>query len=341
MFFVVKPRRYVGFLFWLLTLAVSTDSISEPPFTIDADVTKGAPTEPPLLPIGPVVYPTYDDYFADYFKKSKPPEASFFGPIIQDLATPSPKIVSETSNQNSSINKGIGDFIPAPSEAMDSLPAPATISIVIDDLGYNRKGMENALALPNEVALAILPHTPFALKTAAAANLSKRSILLHAPMENKKALSLGPGGLYSNMTQEEFKKILREDINAVPGVIGVNNHMGSLLTQKSPQMKWVMEVIEPKKLFFLDSLTTPNSVAQKIAQEHGLKTATRDVFLDNVPTEKAISKQFERLLLIARKNGSAIAIGHPYSETMLFLSKRLSELQNNGVVLVPIDDQLK
>jgi polysaccharide deacetylase 2 family uncharacterized protein YibQ len=340
MFCMVKPRPYIGFFFGLLICVLSTDLLSESPYSNAIDVTKKAPTPPFLLRKGPIIAPSYEEYFADHFKKSKPPEASFFGPIIKDLAAPI-NTLSETSNQSRLFDENIITFIPSPVEAMDRLPAPATISIVIDDLGYNRKGMEGSLALPNEVALAILPHTPFALKTATAAVLSRRIILLHAPMENKKALSLGPGGLYSNMTEEEFKTTLQEGLNAIPGITGVNNHMGSLLTEKTPQMQWVMEIIKPKGLFFLDSLTTSDSVAQKIAQEQGLKTVTRDVFLDNIPTEHAISKQFEKLLRTARKEGSAVAIGHPYPATITFLSKHLSKLRESGVVLVPIDAQLK
>lgn len=340
MFCVAQSRRNVGFLFGLFTCVLSTDLISETPFLNQLDAKKESSSPPLMLQNGPIIPPVYDHYFMDHFKKMTQPNASFFGPIIKDLALPS-STVSDTPEQNSFLDESINPLLLAPIEAMDSLPAPATISIVIDDLGYNRKGMERSLALPNEVALAILPHTPFALKTAKAANATKRIILLHAPMENKKALSLGPGGLYSNMTEEEFKKTLREDLNAIPGITGVNNHMGSLLTQKTPQMKWVMEVIGSNKLFFLDSVTTPDSVAQKIAQEHGLKTASRNVFLDNIPSEKAISKQFERLLRVAKKEGTAIAIGHPYPETMSFLSKRLVKLQDDGVVLVSIDSQLK
>ncbi|MCZ2723626.1 divergent polysaccharide deacetylase family protein [Marinomonas sp. 15G1-11] len=308
-------------------------------------------SSPPFLLLrnGPSILPNYDEYFVDHFNKSKQLNNSFFGPIIKQLNNE----VEEGSHKGP-LSPTLSDDVPpkaqdslhtalkpSPKQSMDSLPAPAKISIVIDDLGYNRKGMEGALALPNAVALAILPHTPFSKKTAAAANKTNRLILLHAPMENKKSLRLGPGGLYSDMEMEEFKQTLLEDLESISGIVGVNNHMGSLLTQKSMQMKWVMDIIAPKKLFFLDSVTTSDSVAQKTAQDYGLQTAKRDVFLDNIPTEKAIAKQFDRLLKVARENGSAIAIGHPYPETMHFLLKRLDILKKDGVILVPLDMQLK
>ncbi|WOD06060.1 divergent polysaccharide deacetylase family protein [Marinomonas sp. GJ51-6] len=138
------------------------------------------------------------------------------------------------------------------------------------------------------------------------------------------------------MTKEELKTTLKKDLDGLPGIQGVNNHMGSLLTTKAESMTWVMEVLQGRSLFFIDSLTSPKSVAEKIAKEHGLKTVTRDVFLDNIRTEQAIDKQFSRLIKLARRHGSALAIGHPYPETTSYLKKRLESLEQDGVVLVPL-----
>lgn len=228
--------------------------------------------------------------------------------------------------------------ISAPSKilAVDVHPKMPRIAILIDDLGYNRHGMDSSLSLPTEVALAILPSTPFAMQTATSAQKQKRITLLHAPMENQRELKLGPGGLYANMTEDELKATLSKDLDGLPGIQGVNNHMGSLLTTKANSMAWVMETLKGRSLFFIDSLTSPKSVAKKTAQEYGLDTVSRDVFLDNIRTEAAIDKQFTRLLKLARKNGSALAIGHPYPETMSYLKKRLSSLEHDGVLLVPL-----
>ena len=151
---------------------------------------------------------------------------------------------------------------------------------------------------------------------------------------------MGPGGLYAKMTEQELKETLTKDLDGLPGIQGVNNHMGSLLTTKADSMKWVMEVLKGRSLFFIDSLTSPKSVAKKTAQEHGLETVSRDVFLDNIRTEKAIDKQFSRLLKLARLHGSALAIGHPYPETMDYLKKRLNNLEQDGVRLVRLSDLL-
>ena len=290
------------------------------------------------LPQGPIVFPWQTPILPNLIlTEPKAQDKSNLGPVIliRDKMSGASEEVENTEGMP------LASKIPSPPQSVDSLPPQPRVSIIIDDLGYNRRGMEASLALPNEVALAILPQTPFALKTAKAAHKTQRITLLHAPMENEKALNLGPGGLYSHMDREAFIKTLREDLESVPGVIGVNNHMGSLLTQKKRQMEWVMDVIEPENLFFVDSLTSPNSVARSVAEHYGLKTAQRDVFLDNIPTEVAIARQYERLLSVARTKGSAIAIGHPYPETMVFLSKHLHQLKSKGVILVPLDQQLK
>ncbi|CUB02686.1 divergent polysaccharide deacetylase family protein [Marinomonas fungiae] len=212
---------------------------------------------------------------------------------------------------------------PAPISEMDTLPAPPKIAIIIDDVGYNRRGMEETLALPLPVVLAILPETPYAEKTAKRAHLQERITILHAPMENERELKLGPGGLYVRMDEEEFKRTLRADLDNVPHVQGVNNHMGSLLTTHTQQMRWVMDVMAERSLFFIDSLTSAQSVAHVEANARGIPTVTRDIFLDNVRTEAAIGNQFERLLKHAHQHGTAVAIGHPYPETMAYLQQRL------------------
>ncbi|MFT2098025.1 divergent polysaccharide deacetylase family protein [Marinomonas sp. 2405UD66-6] len=250
-------------------------------------------------------------------------------------STPEPVVASETETEVE-VEVDQENVFPPETEAADSYPEQAVIAILIDDLGYNRQGMEASLALPKEVALAILPETPYAQKTAVTSQEQQRITLLHAPMENQRELALGPGGLYAKMTKEELKATLKKDLDGLSGIQGVNNHMGSLLTTKADSMTWVMEVLQGRSLFFIDSLTSPKSVAEKIAKEHGLKTVTRDVFLDNIRTEKAIDKQFSRLIKLARRHGSALAIGHPYPETTSYLKKRLESLEQDGVVLVPL-----
>lgn len=261
-------------------------------------------------------------------------------PFLDAPAQSDTKVISPSIKTNLKDKKSKQEVAPAKKLAVDTHPKMPRIAILIDDLGYNRHGMESSLSLPTEVALAILPSTPFATQTALTAQKQKRITLLHAPMENQRELKLGPGGLYAKMTEHELKETLIKDLDGLPGIQGVNNHMGSLLTTKAEPMKWVMETLKGRSLFFIDSLTSPKSVAEKTAQEHGLETVSRDVFLDNIRTEQAIDKQFSRLLKLARLHGSALAIGHPYPETMAYLKKRLNHLDKDGVRLVHLSDLL-
>ncbi len=209
------------------------------------------------------------------------------------------------------------------------------IAIIIDDLGTNWPKAEKVLELPKEVTASILPFTPHAKKIAKRAAEQGRSIMLHVPMEaHERNELLGPGALRSSMAGWQLLTQLRKDIVSLPNVVGVNNHMGSRLTQETGNMRWVMALLKWQGLYFIDSRTTVETVAQQVAGSMGVATSGRDIFLDHHISEKAIDKQFERLLAFARKNGSAIAIGHPHSETIRVLKKRLPQLAAEGIKLV-------
>ena len=298
--------------------------VSDNPVIPNAHIAPDFPVLEPVQPWVPAMVPFLD---APIGQQSDAHSKDKAFPLVTK-----PKLDHKTSEKK---------VVPAKMLAVDVHPKMPRIAILIDDLGYNRQGMESSLALPYEVALAILPETPFALPTALTAKEQGRITLLHAPMENQRELKLGPGGLYANMTEHQLKATLNKDLDGLPGIQGVNNHMGSLLTTKADSMRWVMEVLEGRSLFFIDSLTSPKSVAKKTAQEYGLKTVRRDVFLDNIRTEKAIDKQFSRLIKRARRHGSALAIGHPYPETMAYLKKRLNHLEADGVRLVRLSDVLE
>lgn len=214
-----------------------------------------------------------------------------------------------------------------------------TISILIDDIGYKFKEDTRALALPGPVAYAILPYGPHTEMMSQLAFKKGKDILLHLPMqaeEMDKNEFLGPGALTLNMTREEFLKTLNIDIHAVPNLIGINNHMGSLLTQHPGHMQWLMDSIKNKGQFYVDSLTSDNSVAARLAKENNVPYLTRDVFLDHKQGPKNVRAQFMQLIKIAKLNGSALAIGHPHASTIQVLSELLQNVEQYGVKLVSI-----
>jgi uncharacterized protein len=211
----------------------------------------------------------------------------------------------------------------------------ALISIIIDDLGNNLQLGRRTIRLPGPVACAILPHTPFGAPLAQEAYENNKEIILHLPMQSADETEPGPGSLHSRMGAAEIATTLDDDLRTVPYAAGVSNHMGSLLTQRSEPMRWLMQALARRgSLFFVDSRTTADTVAAKTARELGVPNLERNVFLDDDRTIDAITQQFERLIALARKHGSALAVGHPYPETLELLERRLPELQRTSVMLV-------
>ncbi len=210
------------------------------------------------------------------------------------------------------------------------------IAIIIDDLGYNlRRGVEVA-RLPGALTLAVLPHSPNGIALAELGHQQGKLIMLHTPMSNLQQLPLDAGGLTDQMTQQEFVDTLYSGLDSIPHIQGVNNHMGSYLTQLPEPMSWLMDTLAREQLFFVDSRTSPDSIAWETARDLALPTQKRDIFLDNERTAEAIGTQFDQLLRIAKRRGNAIAIGHPYPETVAFLTEVLPGLAELGVELVPV-----
>jgi len=218
----------------------------------------------------------------------------------------------------------------------------AYISIIIDDLGYSWKEARRVTRLPGPVACAILPHTRFGKKIARLARQQGKEVLLHLPMESsQKDKDAGPGKLDSTMSDLEIRITIDYGLETVPDATGINNHMGSLLTQSHEYMDRLMRVIQKKKgFFFVDSLTSPRSVAAQAARNHGLPHLVRDIFLDNTRDEQFIEKQFDRLLQLAHQRKHVLAIGHPYPETIAVLERRLPVLGKHGIKLTSLSSML-
>lgn len=215
------------------------------------------------------------------------------------------------------------------------------LGIIIDDVGHNLIRGRRLIALPAPVALAILPHTQSAQRLASEAGAAGKTVILHQPMENGASLPIGQGGLYVDMGRAELESTLQANLNSFIPIQGLNNHMGSRLTGEREAMDWVMQVLSARGLFFIDSRTSRDTKAAFAAEAHGVRHLSRDVFLDNERTPAAIDAAFQRGLELARKQGTALIIGHPYPETLDYLEQRLPGLeQAEGVVVVSVEDLL-
>jgi polysaccharide deacetylase 2 family uncharacterized protein YibQ len=215
-----------------------------------------------------------------------------------------------------------------------------TIGIIIDDLGNSLTNGERAARLPGAVACAVLPHTPFAKNVADAAHAAGKEVILHLPMASRDMQEPGPGQLDADMPLLEMRATLDYDLSTVPHVIGVNNHMGSLLTTQPVAMDWLMRELLQRRLFFIDSRTDAETVAASAARRVSVPVLERTVFLDDELTPAAVAAQLEQLEHLARRHGYALAIGHPHPVTLAALEHWLPQLAERGIRLIPLTTRL-
>ena len=227
--------------------------------------------------------------------------------------------------------------------ARNGTPVPRetnpVIAICIDDLGEDLAGTDRAMALPKDVALSFLPYadaTPF---LAEAAKKRGHLVLAHVPMQALNGTDPGPMGLKPGMTSIEIAGLLGWNLARVPGLAGINNHEGSQFTADRTMLAPVMAALQARHLFFFDSRTGPESAVADAAREAGVMSAGRDIFLDDDPRASSIAAQLEKLAREAKRNGVAIAIGHPHDATLKLLAQWLAE--DHGVTLVPLDQAIR
>ncbi len=246
------------------------------------------------------------------------------GPVVsyeEDNVFSEPVIVEQKPKKNQVI-----DVAPEGGDLVVETAHPL-VAIVIDDMGYNKKTCEALLALDLNLSFAFLPFGPYTRQQASLANRLGRDVLLHFPMEaSDSKWKPGLGTVKIAMDYPDIRRIFADNLAAVPYASGINNHMGSRFTQNNRAMRYFMGSMQESGLFFLDSRTSRNSVGYSLAKKMGVRTAERDIFLDNVRDPQKIIIQLRKLVDVARRQGFAIAIGHPYPETLQALGEYKREL---------------
>lgn len=223
-------------------------------------------------------------------------------------------------------------------DIVESIPDAAylaRVSIIIDDLGYGLKPGQMLAESPFDLTLAIIPFTPYGNRIARLAFVNRKEVMLHAPMEplSKRKWE---AGLTVAMGEFELVENMAKMLHDIPYVQGVNNHGGSRLTQDHDRMAWMMSFLAQKQLYFIDSRTTANSQAEEAAKWAKVAHSRRDIFLDNQKSSIMIRQQIDKLRALALKRGVAIAIGHPYPETLAALDEALPKFAEQGVEIVPV-----
>lgn len=216
------------------------------------------------------------------------------------------------------------------------------IAVVIDDIGLSVPFTKEIAQIKAPLTVSFLPYGASNKEQVEALKAAGFEVMLHVPMMPHVPAALAPITLSPEMDKVETQKELNKMIDrfAGTGIYGVNNHMGSLLTERVKNMGYVMDVLKNRGLFFLDSKTTSKSVAKKVADEYGVSYIARDVFLDNKNDYDYILGQFREAEKIAKKNGFAVAIGHPHSQTLKALNDWLKEAESKDFEIVHLSDLL-
>ncbi len=216
---------------------------------------------------------------------------------------------------------------------------PALVAICIDDLGEDIAATDAALRLPRAVALSFLPYAPTTPGFAARAKEEGHVVLAHVPMQALSAINPGPMALEVGMTADEIARRLNWSLERVPGAVGVNNHEGSRFTSDMVALAPVMAMLKARGLFFFDSRTSGGSRGEAAAKVAGVRSIGRDIFLDDDQSEAAVRHQLDALVATAKRQGVAVAIGHPHAATLRLLKEWLA--QDHGVKLVPLPEAMK
>lgn len=245
----------------------------------------------------------------------------------------------ETTNNSEQYTDLIVNDLASSGEEINFSPK---VALIIDDLGYETAVAKKIMELEFPIAISILPFLQYSEFIAEEAKKNNQEIMLHLPMEpNNSDSDPGPGAIKSYMSEEEIRQAVRECILDFPHVIGVNNHMGSKITKNREIMEIVLEEIKGHNLFFIDSITTNDSIAYEAAREMEIKTAVRSVFLDNENDMEYIKERMLEVQETALREGEAIAIGHSHINTFYVLKRMIPELIKAGIEIVPVSELVR
>lgn len=249
---------------------------------------------------------------------------------LEDIgrAVPAPAkpawIANSVSSSNSVVTAG-------------NVTAAPRIVIIIDDLGLDEEATIRLGQAVGPYTLAFLPYAQNLARQTSAVSAAGHELMVHLPMQShRKSADPGENALLADLSYEEFSSRIDWNLSRFTGYVGVNNHMGSRLTEDPTLMVRLMSRLRQDGLLFVDSLTTPNSMGRRAAKALDVPFIARDVFLDNEQDARYIARQLETTEKIARLRGYAIAIGHPYEETLTALEAWEKTLEFKGLQLVPV-----
>lgn len=212
--------------------------------------------------------------------------------------------------------------IPKIPERAPSKEPSNKVALIMDDMGYSLDAIYDILSLEEPITVAVIPFSPLGKQTALLAHQNNLEILLHLPLEsinNSETYNDIEGMIHTGMSEQEIITVLERDLDEIPHISGVNNHMGSKVTPNETMMNIILNRLKRRDLFFVDSRTTGDTVAYDLARVLGIPAAQRQVFLDNEADETLIKDKLIELFTLAQRTGEAVGICHPLPETIRVL----------------------
>jgi polysaccharide deacetylase 2 family uncharacterized protein YibQ len=232
------------------------------------------------------------------------------------------------------------DTSPVPGETpSDSRPAgrAGRLAIIIDDMGSSLQEARSLAGIGVPLTFSVIPGLRSYKEVAAFAAADGIETMIHIPMQSKgwPERRLESNGLLVSMEDAAISERIEEFMRSIPRASGVNNHMGSEFTEHEDKMRAVLAVLKGRGLYFVDSVTSPQSVGMRLARELDIKSGRRSVFLDNEQDGTYIRGQLNQAVRLAKKTGGVIAICHPHPATIRTLESVLPDLARQGITLVP------
>jgi polysaccharide deacetylase 2 family uncharacterized protein YibQ len=274
------------------------------------------------------------------------PFSSIEGNLKRSLSTAGRPVSMRSSSASDSLKLDIMvqsrtthqlTFVYARPPALKAVLRPR-VAIVIDDLGVDNQIAQEILRWDIPLTFSILPFTPYSKSLAQQAHQKGKEVILHLPMEphGYPKARPGEGVLLHEMDEEKLLRQLSKDIDAVPYIKGVSNHMGSRLMEDPEKLRIILRELKRKGLFFLDSRTTPQTVGLETAKSMGTKATERSLFLDHSKDPEDIKQQLEKLAQLSLSQGRAIGIGHPHPTTLQSIKEMIPRMKEKGIEIVPL-----
>jgi uncharacterized protein len=266
-----------------------------------------------------------------------PDDPAAIDTLLDPVRTAAPGVTVDVDHEAVGAKVQIGiDGLLTHTLTLHWLGRQARAAIVVDDLGNDLLMARTLAGIDAPLTFAVMPFRPFSKEVAELATLFSREVLVHLPMEAQSGEDFGASDvLLVSAGRDTIIEQLDASLQSVPHAVGVNNHMGSRFTSDRAHMLWVLEYLKQKDLFFIDSRTTPHSIACEVAGAIGLRCADRGLFLDDSDDEAAIRTQLESLPKLARQQGDVIVIGHARAATVAALQAALPGISAAGVQIVP------